>query len=116
MKYALRWRASGRWESQQAAEQKTSLILPELQVDTEQRMTLPPTAMGLRHIEQRNTGGDVMGRCLPQTGLFRCKRRLAETCAQPIDRGQYPRQAQQSFFQGALAGKIEEADADEHEE
>ena len=61
MKYALRWRASGRWESQQAAEQKTSLILPELQVETEQRMTLPPTRMGLRHMEQRKAGSVLMG-------------------------------------------------------
>ena len=67
MKYALRWRASGRWESQQAAEQKTSLILPELHVETEQRMTLPPTGMGLRHMEQMNAGAEGMGRCLPQT-------------------------------------------------
>lgn len=33
---------------------------PELQVDTEQRITLPPTAIGLRHIEQTNAGVDVM--------------------------------------------------------
>jgi hypothetical protein len=29
------------------------LMRPELQVETEQRMTLPPTAIGLRHIEHR---------------------------------------------------------------
>jgi hypothetical protein len=43
----------GRCESQQLAEQKTNLMRPELQVETEQRMTLPPTAIGLRHIEHR---------------------------------------------------------------
>jgi len=48
----VRWRAPGRCESQQEAEQNTNLIFPELQVDTEQRMTFPPTGMGLRHMEQ----------------------------------------------------------------
>ena len=46
--------------SQQPAEQKTSFTRPELQVLTEQRMTLAPTAIGLRHIEQTNAGVLVM--------------------------------------------------------
>ncbi len=57
----------GKWESQHPGEQKTNLILPELHVETEQRITLPPTAMGLRHMEQMKAGLPVMGRCLPQT-------------------------------------------------
>lgn len=65
VKYALRWRASGRWESQHEGEQNTSLIFPELQVETEQRMTLPPTGMGLRHMEHINAVLPVMVRCLP---------------------------------------------------
>ena len=56
MKYALRWRAPGRWLSQHDAEQNTSFTRPELQVLTEHLMTLPPTAIGLRHIEQTKAG------------------------------------------------------------
>jgi hypothetical protein len=52
----VRWRAPGRWLSQQEAEQKTSLTRPELHVLTEHLMTLPPTAIGLRHIEQTKAG------------------------------------------------------------
>ena len=46
----------GRCESQQPDEQNTSLILPELHVETEQRITLAPTAIGLRHMEQTKAG------------------------------------------------------------
>ena len=46
----------GRCESQQPGEQNTSLILPELHVETEQRITLAPTAIGLRHMEQTKAG------------------------------------------------------------
>ena len=49
----------GRCESQQLAEQNTSLMRPELQVETEQRITLPPTAIGLRHIEQTKAGAGI---------------------------------------------------------
>jgi len=51
----------GRWLSQQPAEQNTSFTRPELQVLTEQRIALPPTAIGLRHIEQTNAGELVIG-------------------------------------------------------
>jgi hypothetical protein len=46
----------GRWLSQQAAEQNISFTRPELHVLTEHLMTLPPTGMGLRHIEQTKAG------------------------------------------------------------
>ena len=49
---ALRWRAVGKCASQQATEQKASLIRPELHVETEQRWYLAPIGIGLRHIEQ----------------------------------------------------------------
>jgi hypothetical protein len=50
----------GRWLSQQAEEQNTSLTRPELQVLTEHLITLFPTGMGLRHIEQTKAGpGDM---------------------------------------------------------
>lgn len=50
----------GRCESQQPGEQNTSLILPELQVETEQRITLAPVAIGLRHMEHTKAGVVVM--------------------------------------------------------
>jgi hypothetical protein len=49
----------GRWLSQQEAEQKTNLTRPELQVLTEHLMSLLPTGIGLRHIEQTNVGADM---------------------------------------------------------
>jgi hypothetical protein len=36
------------------------LILPELQVETEQRITLAPVAIGLRHMEHTKAGVVVM--------------------------------------------------------
>ena len=54
----------GRCESQQPGEQNTSLILPELHVETEQRITLAPLAMGLRHMEQTKTGVVVINHSL----------------------------------------------------
>ena len=59
----MRWRALGRWESQQPDEQNINLTFPELHVDTEQRITLVPTAMGLRHMEQTNAA--VAGMRIP---------------------------------------------------
>jgi hypothetical protein len=38
--------------------------LPELQVETEQRITLAPVAMGLRHMEQTKAGVVVINRIL----------------------------------------------------
>ena len=46
----------GRWLSQQDAEQNINFTRPELHVLTEHLMTLPPTGMGLRHIEQTKAG------------------------------------------------------------
>ena len=46
----------GRWLSQQAGEQNTNLTRPELQVLTEHLISLDPTRIGLRHIEQTNAG------------------------------------------------------------
>jgi hypothetical protein len=54
----------GRCESQQPGEQKTSLILPELHVETEQRITLAPAAMGLRHMEQTKAGVVVISQTI----------------------------------------------------
>jgi hypothetical protein len=50
----------GRWLSQQEAEQKTNLTRPELQVLTEHLMSLLPTGIGLRHIEQTKVGAGDM--------------------------------------------------------
>ena len=78
MKYALRWRAPGRWLSQQEAEQNTSFTRPELQVLTEHLITFPPTAIGLRHMEQTKAGApdiadNVTGREATDTiNLCRC--------------------------------------------
>jgi hypothetical protein len=49
---AFRWRAVGRWASQQETLQKASLTRPELQVDTEHRQYFAPIAIGFRHMEQ----------------------------------------------------------------
>ena len=46
------------------------MILPELHVETEQRITLPPTEMGFRHMEHMNAGLPLMSRCLPQLVRF----------------------------------------------
>ena len=46
----------GRWLSQHPGEQKTNLTRPVLQVLTAHRMTLAPTAIGLRHIEHTKAG------------------------------------------------------------
>lgn len=60
MKPALRWRAVGRCASQQDGEQKISLRRPLLQVETVQRISLAPYAMGALHIEQvPKTSGDT---------------------------------------------------------
>lgn len=67
-KYALRWRAPGRCESQQDGEQNANLIFPELQVETEHRMTVLPRGMDLRHMEQTNAEVDVMRGDLPGVG------------------------------------------------
>jgi hypothetical protein len=40
------------------------LILPELQVETEHRITVAPAAMGLRHMEQTKTGVGVMSQTI----------------------------------------------------
>jgi len=50
---ASRWRAPGRWASQQFAEQKVSLMRPLLQVETEHLTIFEPHASGLRHIEHK---------------------------------------------------------------
>jgi hypothetical protein len=56
----VRWRAPGRWLSQQAAEQNTSFTRPELQVLTAHLISLAPTGIGFLHIEQTKVGGDDM--------------------------------------------------------
>ena len=43
------------------------------------------------------------------------QRWLAETRAQLVDRGQHPGKAQETPLQGALAGKVDEAQPQEHE-
>jgi hypothetical protein len=40
------------------------LILPELQVETEQRITLAPVAIGLRHMEQTKAGVVVISQTI----------------------------------------------------
>ena len=90
-KYALRWRALGRCESQQPGEQNTSLILPELQVETEQRITLAPVAIGLRHMEHTKAGVVVMSQIIYHVGEgsdYRSRVRVGTTTARATPAGQ----------------------------
>ncbi len=56
---ALRCRAVGKCASQQAMLQKASFTRPELQVDTEQRKNVVPTAMGFLHMQHAAADSDI---------------------------------------------------------